>query len=179
MKRGITFIEGDVYRTKDNKLIMIHDKNLKRLTGVDVNLDQIDYKDLPNFQSNIDIHFSASDQYKNPENTHKKPDLLESFFKRFQNEPVFFSIDVKSNTIEDFELCRELVKKYGLEERVAIGMVNVSNDMLIKKYGEFVNFMDLRTGLKILLCFFLGKLFCFLGSKELSLFQCLIYIYTW
>lgn len=143
---------------------MIHDKNLKRLTGVDVNIDQINYKDIPNFQSNIDIHFSASDQYKNTENIHTKPDLLESFFKRFQHEPVFFSIDVKSNTIQDFEICMELVKKYGLEERVAVGLVNMSNDMLIKKYGEFVNFMDLKTGLKILVCFLLGNPFWLWGS---------------
>ena len=38
-------IELDVQLTKDNKLIVFHDSNLKRLTNVDKNIKNCKYKD--------------------------------------------------------------------------------------------------------------------------------------
>ena len=40
-------IEIDIQLTKDNKWIIFHDINLKRLTGIDKNINDINYKDLP------------------------------------------------------------------------------------------------------------------------------------
>ena len=39
-------IELDVYFTKDNKIVVIHDNNLKRLTGKDVNVKDVTYDEL-------------------------------------------------------------------------------------------------------------------------------------
>lgn len=48
-------IEIDIQLTKDNKWIIFHDINLKRLTGIDKNINDINYKDLPiiNYKNKI------------------------------------------------------------------------------------------------------------------------------
>lgn len=43
---GADCIELDVQQTKDGKIIVMHDSNLKRTTGVDRNIWETDYKDL-------------------------------------------------------------------------------------------------------------------------------------
>lgn len=41
-------IEFDIQMTKDNKLIVFHDDNLKRMTGKDIIVSEVDYKDIKN-----------------------------------------------------------------------------------------------------------------------------------
>ena len=43
---GANGIETDVQRTKDGTLVLFHDANIKRMTGVDCEVASIDYKEL-------------------------------------------------------------------------------------------------------------------------------------
>lgn len=146
---------------------MIHDKNLKRLTGQDINISEINYDEIPNFAPEIDIHFSKDDQYVLEKGTQKKPDLLETFFKKFKDQPVVISVDIKSNSEEDLVRCLDMIKKYGMEDRVFIAIINKSNKMLKEKYGHFANAVSLKGGLLIIISFLLGSIFFFnsIGKK--------------
>ncbi|MCK4240015.1 MAG: glycerophosphodiester phosphodiesterase, partial [Candidatus Atribacteria bacterium] len=43
---GIDGVELDVHLTKDGKLVVIHDMNLKRLTGLKILIKQLTFKEL-------------------------------------------------------------------------------------------------------------------------------------
>ena len=45
---GYRHIETDVRHTKDNKLIIFHDPDLKRILGLDVKIENLNYEELKN-----------------------------------------------------------------------------------------------------------------------------------
>lgn len=50
-------IELDCQLTKDGQVVVSHDQNLLRTTGVNVNISELDFKDLPLLKSRIPIDF--------------------------------------------------------------------------------------------------------------------------
>ena len=49
----------DVCSTKDDVLLVHHDKDLLRTCGVTTEISQINYKELPCLQKDIPIHFDS------------------------------------------------------------------------------------------------------------------------
>ena len=47
---GYRHIETDVRHTKDNKLVIFHDPDLKRICGLDIKIENLDYEDLKNIK---------------------------------------------------------------------------------------------------------------------------------
>ena len=45
---GYRHIETDVRHTKDNKLIIFHDPDLKRILGLDAKIENLNYEELKN-----------------------------------------------------------------------------------------------------------------------------------
>ena len=48
-------LELDVHLTKDKIPVVCHDKNLTRLTGINVDVSEIDFNDLPKLKSKLAI----------------------------------------------------------------------------------------------------------------------------
>ena len=46
---GYNHIETDVRHTKDNKLVIFHDADLKRLCKLDIKINDLEYRDLKKF----------------------------------------------------------------------------------------------------------------------------------
>ena len=57
---GVTFVEMDVWMTKDKKVVVVHDPNLKRICGVDKTVNDFNYDELPLIQDKILLHFSEN-----------------------------------------------------------------------------------------------------------------------
>ena len=92
-------IETDVRKTKDNRLILFHDKSLKRLCSVDKNIDEVDYK----YIKSMDI--SNNNYYKKTNIV-----LLEDFLDIFLNKSMEIFLELKE---EDYELyVLDLLYKY-------------------------------------------------------------------
>ena len=52
-------IELDVFYTRDGQVVVSHDSNLKRLTGKNLQISDLDFADLPPYQAQIPSgHFS-------------------------------------------------------------------------------------------------------------------------
>ncbi len=43
---GVNAVECDVHLTRDNKLVIMHDENLKRITGIDKNISELTYNEI-------------------------------------------------------------------------------------------------------------------------------------
>lgn len=50
-------LELDCHLTKDLKVVVSHDHNLFRSTGVNKNISQLNYKDLPVLRTSIPLDF--------------------------------------------------------------------------------------------------------------------------
>ena len=91
---GIEGIETDIRRTKDNKLVLLHDSNLKRLTGQDIKVSEIDYKDILPYSDRFYMDYGVYSERKNIKK--EKPILLEELFKLVADTDILINIDVKT-----------------------------------------------------------------------------------
>lgn len=157
LKHGVYFIEGDALVTRDGQLVMLHDSNLQRLTGEDVDIGSVDADQLPFFQESVKIHFSEDECFTDVRNLEKRPDLLRDFFKEFEDQNVFFSIEIKSGKAEHLRQAVELAEEMGVQDKVAFGVARESLRQIQKEVQGFTSFMDLRNGVCVFLSFFLGK----------------------
>lgn len=79
---GADYLELDVHLTKDKKVVISHDHNLKRTTGVDVMIGDLNFDELPSFQNKIEISFAKDAVYnKRPDDADKIPLLEELLIK--------------------------------------------------------------------------------------------------
>ena len=81
-------IEFDVQQTKDKKLVICHDFNLKRLGGIDVDIDKISLNELKKIK--------IKNQKISEEKTGSIP-TLEEFLKKFVGK-IDFNLEIKSNS---------------------------------------------------------------------------------
>lgn len=54
---GTQMLELDCHLTRDGEVVVSHDQNLLRSTGVDKNISELDYKDLPLLKQRLPIDF--------------------------------------------------------------------------------------------------------------------------
>ena len=87
--------EFDVFLTKDNKVVLFHDENLKRLTGVDRNIYDMTWEDLKTIQILPEIEVDGGmRKYKGPANI----PLLEDAMETIKGKDFFVDIELKAFT---------------------------------------------------------------------------------
>lgn len=86
-------IEFDVHLLKDNTLVVFHDDNLKRMTGVNINLKDSCYDDIKDYKL---------------KNTDYKIPTLEEVLELVDGK-VLLDIEIKCD-VDGFKVCEELVK---------------------------------------------------------------------
>jgi len=91
---GCQLLELDVHLTSDGKVVVIHDANLRRLTGVDVDIRKVAYSNLPTLRKNLELPmpFHLAGQHLTWPGEEKIP-LLSEVLKEFPNACI--NLDVK------------------------------------------------------------------------------------
>ncbi|KAG9267396.1 glycerophosphodiester phosphodiesterase domain-containing protein 1 isoform X1 [Astyanax mexicanus] len=107
---GSQMLELDCHLTQDGYVMVSHDKNLKRQTGLDVAISSLKLKDLPLYKDHLEVTFNVG-HYSTGKD--RKMALLEDVFKKFPKMPI--NIEVKENKDELIEKVASLVKKYKRE----------------------------------------------------------------
>lgn len=100
LKQGANGIETDVQMTKDGILVLFHDEDMARLTGVEGKISDFTYEEL----SALDV-VGGVDQ----DMTDKIP-TFEAFLKTFADEDMSFAIEIKQDNIE--KQIVEMLDKY-------------------------------------------------------------------
>lgn len=132
-------IELDVHRTKDGKFVVIHDSNLERLTGQDINVEEINYDDIKPFKTTILTDFD--EPYSENNDRGEKLALLEDLFKILKGSDVIATIDVKTNHKDDIDRVIEMSKRYNHLHNTIVGSINHFDPLELKsRYSENVNF---------------------------------------
>lgn len=118
--------EFDVFLTKDKKVVLFHDENLKRLTGIDRNIYDMVWDDLRTIQILPEIEVDGGmRQYAIPE----KIPLLEEVLETIKGKDFFVDIELKAYapSWSKRKIGREvaqIVKRLGIMDQVVCTSFN-------------------------------------------------------
>jgi glycerophosphoryl diester phosphodiesterase len=109
---GCPWLELDIQRTRDGRLVITHDESTLRVTGKHSIVSQTDYVDLA--QQNFGSYFNDGKFYKLP--------LLSDLFEIIQNTSVKVSIQPKANGLVKDSI--KLAKEHGVFSQIAFNDIN-------------------------------------------------------
>ena len=111
------YAEIDVQETRDGNIVLIHDSNLKRLTGVNDYIWNLDY----DYIKTLDISYGTK-EYSLEENIPLLKEVLE-----LSKSKIKLNIEIKPNNDNEETMARkvlDLIKAYNMEEEVIITSMN-------------------------------------------------------
>ena len=116
-------IEFDVHLLKDNKIVVFHDDNLKRMTGIDKKINELSYDEIK------DIKLANSDE---------KIPLLEDVLK-LVNGKVLLDIELKCDH-----------EKYKLEDALIDVLKDYTGKIVLKSFDyKTVKYLKKKTSYKV------------------------------
>uniref|UniRef100_A0A3B3Z5E9 GP-PDE domain-containing protein n=1 Tax=Poecilia mexicana TaxID=48701 RepID=A0A3B3Z5E9_9TELE len=107
IENGSQMLEMDCHLTKDGHVVVSHDENLKRQTGVDKDISSLNLEDLPPYKERLEVTFNAG------HGTDRKIALLEDVFRKFPKIPV--SIEIKEDNPQLMREVSTLARRYDRE----------------------------------------------------------------
>eukprot|EP00117_Sycon_ciliatum_P029492 scpid84036/ scgid23472/ Glycerophosphodiester phosphodiesterase domain-containing protein 1; Glycerophosphodiester phosphodiesterase 4 len=124
-------LELDLHLTKDKQIVICHDSDLKRSTGYEGTVEEMNYADLPPLNQYLEITFDPGRVCERVcEDT--KIALFEDLLHEFPN--TVLNIDLKSGSQELVEKTAEMLQRYNRTRSVIWG--SSKNDVLEMCYKQ-------------------------------------------
>lgn len=133
---GATGIETDVQRTRDGRLVLIHDESLARTAGLNQFVKDTDYDD---------VALLDAGSWFNPDFAEEKVPLLEQLLELVKDTDTIVNLELKNGVFlyEGMEQqVIDTVRTYGLTDRVIISSFNHYSLALCSQLAP-----EIRTGI--------------------------------
>ncbi len=126
---GADFIEIDVQETIDGKIIVIHDKNFKRTTGINKHTWETSYDEVKNFDAGSFMNESFKDE---------RIPLFEDVVLWAKNNNINLNIEIKPTGYEKklVENVIDIVNKFGFQKECVLTSQNYEVLEKIKAYDD-------------------------------------------
>lgn len=143
VENGANCFELDVQRTKDGKLVCLHDVTVDRTTNGTGNIKDLTW----DYVKTLD-----AGSWKNSQFAGEKIPSLDEVFERFKNENVFILIEMKNdnNYVGIEKQIADLIKKYMIEEQVLYFSFDWESVNKIKQYYPLITTGLLASGTSLL-----------------------------
>ena len=111
------WIELDVHQTKDLELVVIHDSNFKRVSGINKKVSDLTYKEI----QKIDVGSHFNNEYSD-----ERAPLLEDVIKYAKENDIKLNIELKPTGTEvDLEKqVIDLINKYDFKDKCVVASLN-------------------------------------------------------
>ncbi|XP_060757996.1 lysophospholipase D GDPD3a [Neoarius graeffei] len=164
---GTEMLELDCHLTRNGHVIVSHDENLLRQTGLDANVSDLDLEELPLYKEQLEVTFYTGHYSTGSD---RKFALLEDVFRTFPRMPV--NIEVKELNKELIEKVSALVKKYDREDITVWASVESTIMKECRTVNSSMPYMfTVKRGMQLLLLYYTGLLpFVTLGESFLQFY---------
>ena len=137
---GAKWIELDVQQTKDRQIVVSHDSNIKRVTGIDRNIIDMNYFELKEF----DFGSFFNEKFKD-----ERIPLLDEVLVFAKNNNINLNIELKPNGREiNFEKqVIDLIKKYNYENKCVVASFDYNAIKNVKKIDKDIKTVYLMSSI--------------------------------
>ncbi|CAN9505731.1 unnamed protein product [Ophioblennius macclurei] len=154
VERGTQMLEIDCHLTQDGHVVISHDEDLRRQTGLDKTISSLDWQNFPQYKERLEVTFYAG---RFSSGADRNFALLEDLFRKFPEMPV--SIEIKRDDCQLIEKVSELVKRYNREEITVWASLNSSIMEKCRRTNDSMPYsFTMRRGVLLLLLFYSGLL---------------------
>ena len=126
IEMGAQGIELDIYETADGKLVIHHDNNIKRMSGVDARISETDFATLRSYNFAGD----KGEKY----GFVKIPEFRE-VLELFKPTDMTINVEMKEGSVNYIRDIAALVKEYGMEEQVIYSSFDHFKLMRVREFN--------------------------------------------
>lgn len=151
---GTQMLEMDCHLTKDGHVVVSHDENLLRQTGLDATISSLRLQDLPLYKEKLEVTFNQGHYSCGSD---RQIALLEDVFRKFPKIPI--SIEIKEDNDLLINEVSDLVKRYDRESITVWASVNPGIlKKCLKTNDALPHSFSVTRGVFLLLLFYTGLL---------------------
>tara|TARA_B100001769_G_scaffold74116_1_gene55664 strand:- start:62 stop:943 length:882 start_codon:yes stop_codon:yes gene_type:complete len=134
INQGADIIELDIWQTKDEIWIVIHDENLLRITGIDKSIGDVSLSEVRTFDAGFGF-YKNNPNIKKAKNTQYNIPSLEQILKNYPNQRI--NIEIKDPDESGLIKLIELIKRYNMQDNI---LVVSSHYNVIKKFRKLTKY---------------------------------------
>lgn len=146
----------DVCLSKDNKVVVIHDPNLRRMCDIDKKVNEYNYDELPKIKEKFQLHFSDQTFDATQAEDRQFP-LFDDVCRELGDTPINMELKTCGGNVS--EEVYKILKKYNKLDQVVWGYVKHEYAMKLRKIDPNVaRFASKKEVMQIIVGYFFGFL---------------------
>lgn len=133
LNQGADIIELDIWLTKDEEWVVVHDENLLKITGINKNVGELTMLEMNFLDAGYGFYKNNTERTNLNAKQYKIPSL-ETIFKTFSNERI--NIEIKDSKLSGLVSLIDLINEYKMSDNILIVSSHYS---VIKKFRKMAS----------------------------------------